>query len=158
MIAKTIKEKGILSNLLEQGNLYVAKFYDDFKGEWLELSPKTTGFKNKAEQYISKSDIFVLTSKFEGLPNVLLEAQLLKKYIISTKCPTGPNEILLNGKAGDLIKIGDYKKMAEKIKYYINNKKKLKNKIKVGYKNLNRFDYNYNMKQYSKIISKFIYF
>ena len=119
---------------------------------------KIIPFQNNPYKYLKIADIFLFTSKFEGLPNVLLEAQTLKKYIISTKCPTGPNEILLNGKAGDLIKIGDYKKMAEKIKYYINNKKKLKNKIKVGYKNLNRFDYNYNMKQYSKIISNFIYF
>ena len=33
-----------------------------------------------------------------------LEAQFFKKYIISTDCPTGPKEILLNGKAGDLFK------------------------------------------------------
>ena len=42
----------------------------------------------------------VHTAKFEGLPNVLLEALSLKKYIISTNCPTGPSEILNNGKYG----------------------------------------------------------
>jgi glycosyltransferase involved in cell wall biosynthesis len=47
---------------------------------------------------IDQSDIFVLSSRFEGLPNVLLEAASLKKFIISTNCPTGPKEILLNGK------------------------------------------------------------
>ena len=65
---------------------------------------------------MKKADIFVLTSLYEGLPNVLLEAQYFKKYIISTDCPTGPREILLNGKAGDLIKIGDYKNLANLIK------------------------------------------
>ena len=58
----------------------------------------------------------VLTSKFEGLPNILLEAQFLRKYIISTNCPTGPKEILLNSKAGDLINIGDFKKLSHLIK------------------------------------------
>ena len=57
---------------------------------------------------IKLSDIFILTSVYEGLPNVLLEAQVLKTYIISSNCPTGPREILLNGKAGSLFKVGDY--------------------------------------------------
>ncbi len=37
------------SRLLEEGSLFVAKFYDNLKGEWLELTSSTTGFKNKAE-------------------------------------------------------------------------------------------------------------
>jgi len=37
------------SNLLENGTLYVAKFHDGGKGEWLELSPATTGMKSQAE-------------------------------------------------------------------------------------------------------------
>ena len=35
-----------------------------------------------------------LVQKFEGLPNVLIEAQIMKKFIISSDCPTGPREIL----------------------------------------------------------------
>ena len=57
----------------------------------------------------------MLTSLYEGLPNVLLEAQVLKKFIISSNCPTGPREILLNGKAGSLFKVGDYKKLSDLI-------------------------------------------
>ena len=62
-------------------------------------------------QYLNQCDLLVLTSKYEGLPNVLLEAQYLKKYIISTDCKTGPREILNNGKYGDLFKVGDYKSL-----------------------------------------------
>ena len=54
--------------------------------------------------YLRISDIFILSSNYEGLPNVLLEAQFFKKLIISTRCPTGPKEILLNGKAGIFLK------------------------------------------------------
>ena len=50
------------------------------------------------------------------MPNVLLEAQTLKKFIISTKCPTGPKEILLNGKGGILFKVGSYVELAQKEK------------------------------------------
>ena len=55
-------------------------------------------YNSNPYKYIKNSDIFILTSIFEGHPNVLIEAQYLKKYIISTNCPTGPREILNNGK------------------------------------------------------------
>ena len=38
---------------------------------------------------IKQADLFILSSKYEGLPNVLLEALVLKKFIISSDCPTG---------------------------------------------------------------------
>ena len=46
-------------------------------------------YQNNPFNLINSSDIFILTSIFEGLPNVLLEAQVLKKFIISSNCPTG---------------------------------------------------------------------
>ena len=64
----------------------------------------------------------VLSSIFEGLPNVLLEALTLKKFIISTNCPTGPNEILQYGKYGYLYKPKDYKKLSELILKFSRNK------------------------------------
>jgi glycosyltransferase involved in cell wall biosynthesis len=75
--------------------------------------------------YIKHSDIFILSSIFEGLPNVLIEAQSQKKIIISSNCPTGPSEILLNGRLGFLYKTGDYYDLFKNIKYVSNN-------IKVG--------------------------
>ena len=119
---------------------------------------KIIPFQKNPYKFIIKADLFILTSKFEGLPNVLLEAQSLKKYIISTNCPTGPKEILLNGRLGDLVKVQDYKKLASKILIF--NKKKYKkvtyNKINYSYKKLSRFDYISNMKKYEKIIQKYI--
>ena len=75
--------------------------------------------------YIKHADHFILSSNYEGLPNVLLEAQCLKKIIISTKCPTGPNEILLNGRAGTFFKMNDYKDLSKKITQVYKNKAKL---------------------------------
>ena len=62
-------------------------------------------------QPLNQCNLLVLTSKFEGLPNVLIEAQYLKKYIISTNCKTGPKEILKNGNFGSLINVGDHNKL-----------------------------------------------
>ena len=85
---------------------------------------------------------------------MLLEAQCFKKIIISTKCPTGPKEILLNGKAGIFFKMDDYKDLSRKIIFVHKNKNKLKNKIKIGYDNLYRFDEKKNLEKYYQIICK----
>ena len=88
------------------------------------------------------------------MPNILLEAQYLKKYIISTNCPTGPKEILLNGKAGDLITIGDFKKLSFLISSFYKRKKIINKKINTGKKNFYRFDYNLNCKKYLDFVNK----
>jgi len=111
-----------------------------------------TGYLKNPYPAIKNSQIVILTSKFEGLPNILLEAQYLKKYIISTDCPTGPKEILLNGLAGDLIKIGDSKKLAYLINNYKKNRKNISKKINIGLKNFNRFDYKINCEQYLNFV------
>ena len=113
---------------------------------------KFSGYLNNPYQYIKKTKILILTSKFEGLPNILIEAQFFKKYIISTDCPTGPKEILLNGLAGDLIKIGDYKKLAFLINNFYKNKKDISKKINIGSKYFNRFDYQKNCKEYLNFV------
>ena len=65
--------------------------------------------------YFKKADLFVLTSKYEGFGNVLTEAIMFNIPTISTNCNSGPKEILLNGKGGDLVKVGDYKNLSKKI-------------------------------------------
>ena len=120
----------------------------------LQSKVKLLGYLKNPYPYIHASDIVILTSKFEGLPNILLEAQYLKKYIISTDCPTGPKEILLNGKAGDLIKIGDYKKLSFLINNFNKRKKIITNKINTGFKNFHRFDYDLNCNKYFVFIKK----
>ena len=120
---------------------------------------KIVPFQKNPYKFIIKADLFILTSKFEGLPNVLLEAQSLKKYIISTNCPTGPKEILLNGRLGDLVKVQDYKKLASKILIFNKekNKKSTYDKINFSFKKLSRFDYISNMKKYEMVLQKYIY-
>ena len=113
---------------------------------------KCIGYKKNPYPYIKKSDIFVLSSLYEGLPNVLLEAIYLKKYIISSDCPTGPKEILENGKYGSLFKIKDYNYLA----YLLLNFKYKKNKINNAYKSIKRFDFNSNCQKYYKSILKII--
>lgn len=105
---------------------------------------------------IKQTDIFILSSKYEGLPNVLLEAASLKKMIFSTNCPTGPKEILLNGKGGFLFKIGNYIELAKKINFYYKNKNKFGSKIKHAYNNLDRYDFKKNLKKYFLLVKPYL--
>ena len=108
-------------------------------------------FVKNPYKYINMSDVFILSSKYEGLPNVLLEAAYLKKYIISSNCKTGPKEIIKNYKYGELYKLGNIDDLSSKLKKL--NKKKLKsNKNKLT--NLEVFDYKKNLKKYLDEIKK----
>jgi glycosyltransferase involved in cell wall biosynthesis len=115
---------------------------------------KLKNFMENPYPILKQSELFILTSKFEGLPNVLLESIVLKKNIISSDCETGPKEILDDGKGGTLFKTNDYKDLAKKILLFYKNKKKYKKKNKIAYKRLKRFDYNYNLNKYFKLVSK----
>lgn len=59
--------------------------------------------------------IYVMTSRYEGLPLVLLEAQQYNLPIVSFRCPTGPSEIVEDGVNGYLIDCYDTDKMSEKL-------------------------------------------
>jgi len=155
--AEILKRKKIQFKLLLIGNGYeklkMKKFIKDKK---LEKFVKIIRFQKNPYQFINKSDVFILSSKYEGLPNVLLEAAVLKKFIISTNCQTGPKEILLNGKGGFLFKIGDYKDLANKIIRFKKNKKKYFNKVRISYKALDRFNYKSNIKKYFYLVKKYV--
>ena len=114
------------------------------------------GYKANAERYIVYSDLFILSSKFEGLPNTLIEAQSSRVPIISSDCPSGPKEILLNGKLGILFKTGDHKDLYKKILLFNKNKKKYIKQASSAQKYLKRFDYKFNLSKYRKIINKYI--
>ena len=101
--------------------------------------------------YIKSADIFILSSIFEGLPNVLLEAIALNSFVISTDCPTGPSEILDKGKGGFLFKMSNHKDLSNKILAYIKDKKSYDKKLKFAHKRLNRFNYDLNLKKYFNI-------
>jgi glycosyltransferase involved in cell wall biosynthesis len=89
----------------------------------LELQEKIDlpGFTRNPYVYMRNCDIFVLSSATEGFPNTLIEAMACGTPVVSTDCPSGPREILDNGKFGKLVKVGDEKSLAEAILETIKN-------------------------------------
>ena len=65
------------------------------------------GFTPNPLPYMRQAQLMVLSSKYEGLPTVLIEGLILGKVLVSTDCPTGPREILDSGRAGLLTPVGD---------------------------------------------------
>lgn len=81
----------------------------------LEEDISMPGFVENPYAYMARSSLFVLSSVWEGLPNVLIEAMACGCPIVATDCPSGPYEILDGGEYGKLVPVGNCEAMAKAI-------------------------------------------
>lgn len=73
------------------------------------------GFVDNPYPYMTRAGVIVLSSRWEGLPGVLIEGLYCGVPLVSTDCPSGPKEILANGRYGRLVPVGDEVKLASAI-------------------------------------------
>lgn len=73
------------------------------------------GFVDNPYRFMQAADLFALSSRWEGFGNVLVEAMACGTPVVSTKCPSGPAEILEDGKWGHLVPVGDDRALAKAI-------------------------------------------
>ena len=71
------------------------------------------GFVPSPYAYMAHADLFAFTSRWEGLGFVLIEALAVGTPVVSTDCPSGPAEVLQNGRFGPLVPVGDAERLAE---------------------------------------------
>ena len=79
------------------------------------------GFVKNPLSYMARADCFCLTSRCEGMPVVLIEALALGIPVCATDCPSGPRDVLQDGKAGRLVRVGDFRALSEAIIDVIKN-------------------------------------
>jgi glycosyltransferase involved in cell wall biosynthesis len=81
----------------------------------VEDAVQLPGFADNPYAYMAKAGVFVLSSRYEGFGNVLVEAMATGTPVVSTDCPDGPAEILENGRYGQLVPVGDAAALAAAI-------------------------------------------
>jgi glycosyltransferase involved in cell wall biosynthesis len=147
-----LKEKINLKLIIIGGGPNKKKILNYIKSNNLTKIIKIKNFTHNPYPYFLKADLFILSSLYEGLPNVLLESLALNKFVISSNCPTGPSEILDNNKGGLLFRVGDYKDLVSKISFFNSKRKECGKRLVYARKRLHRFDYHKNLKKYYDLV------
>ncbi|GDC55928.1 lipopolysaccharide 1,6-galactosyltransferase [Escherichia coli] len=80
------------------------------------------GLSTEIDKYYKEADVLLSTSRYEGLPMVMLEAKAWSMPIIYFDCPTGPRELISDGYDGYLIKLNDKKRYLKCLELIDNDK------------------------------------
>lgn len=81
----------------------------------VELDIALPGFVSQPYAYMAHADLFAFTSRWEGLGFAIIEALAVGTPVVSTDCPSGPREILADGRYGALVPVGDDAALTEAI-------------------------------------------
>ena len=114
---------------------------------------KLVNWSNKLDKYFNKSSIFVLTSLYEGMPNVLIEAINFNLPCISTNV-SGVSDLLLKGKGGVILKNNDVNELKNNLIKISENYDFYLNKTKIAKLNLKKFKINQAAKKYIDLLKK----
>lgn len=117
--------------------------------EFIEFIPATQNIT----QYYEKASLYCMSSRYEGLPMVLLEAQTYCLPIVSFNCDTGPSDIIEHEKNGLLVNCFDTQKLSESLlKMMSLNSKEYENYIKESRIRFKQFNIDTILKEWLKIL------
>jgi glycosyltransferase involved in cell wall biosynthesis len=111
-----------------------------------------TGFDPNPYRWIKNASLFLFSSRYEGLPTVIIEALLLEKPVIATACPTGVKELLMYGKAGTLTRVGDMAQMSEALHDLLQNKPLQQQYITASKEIVHNFDADYMISEFERLL------
>lgn len=129
LLLKAYKKSQVPYKLLLLGQGDDEKLVHQYISE-LDLNEKVifAGFHKNPYPFIKNAKLLVLTSDYEGFGRVIVEALGLGRTVISTNCPNGPSEILIDELSNYLARSGDIDDIADKIRYAITNPMKIEKK------------------------------
>ena len=116
--AKVVQKCEARLVILGEGELR-SELEDQIRSYRLNNVVSLPGFVANPYPYMASAAVVVLSSKFEGLPGVVIEAMACGSPVVATDCPGGPSEVLNQGKHGRLVPIGDDNAMAQAIELSI---------------------------------------
>lgn len=110
------------------------------------------GFVDNPFAWIQKSTVFAMSSGWEGLPGVLLEALACGTQVVSTDCETGPYEILEGGKWGKLVGVGDRDGLSQAIIEVLQQRESVDTKLRAL-----DFDKEHSVAHYTEVLNRVAY-
>ncbi len=122
----------------------------------IEKSVWFAGFQSNPYKFMAQSDVFVLTSVYEGIANVLAEALACGVPAVATDCPTGPTEVLLGGRAGLLEPVGDHVAIGAAIQRHLDDPSLNDSFSNGAAESIARFQPDAAASSYLKLMSKLI--
>ena len=126
------------------------------KADGLGIAPQVIfeGAVNDMETAYCSSSIYVLTSHYEGLPMVLLEAQSVGLPAVSYMCPSGPRDIITDGKDGFLIPLYDQETFAERLRTLMRDEELRRRMGQAAEKASHRYDLDVIMPQWLSLFNE----
>lgn len=112
------------------------------------------GFQKNPFNFIARSHIFVLSSGWEGFGNVIVEAMACGVPVISTRCLSGPDEIIADGVNGILVPVGDRDAMALAILRLLNDEPLRRRLVEAGRKRAEDFCVKKMVAEYQKVFGE----
>ena len=111
------------------------------------------GFQSNPYKFMNASDLFVMSSKWEGPGHVLIEALGIGCPVITTNCPIGPADSVQNGEFGELVEAGNSKALSEAILYAFKNQSDMLSKVKKSENYLKKFYTENVVNEYKKLLT-----
>ena len=126
------------------------------KNNGLENKVEFTGKIKQIENYYNKAGMFVFASRYEGYPNVIIEAMSFGIPTISSNCDFGPSDIISDGENGYLFPVDNQVELEKKITLLIDNQEIREKFAKNARSNTKKFQNKIVTKQWEKIIESLI--
>ena len=156
-VANLLKQKGANFEWIILGEGEDRKQLEEkVRSYQLENFVEFLGRVKNVDEYYKKCKFFVLTSRFEGLGIVLLEAKSYKLPIISFDCDCGPNEMITDNVNGYLVPLFNVELMADKIFSLLNDNEKCQDMSKNSFIEMKNFDEKVIIEKWNLLFEKLL--